>query len=191
MRRETIFLFAVLAALFLAKGNLENLLVANVNPDTFTRWDPLFKKYGALYRIPWRWLKAICMTESNLGEARSVKHGLANPTDVEASKSSDGLSWGLMQTTLTRARELEGMQIQVPYLNDPENSIRLGAKHVKRAIEIFGLSDRESVIRSYNGGYGFKRTAGGQTLTPIYYVKFLGNLAVVMQKQPGDEMEFS
>ncbi len=45
--------------------------------DQWTRFDALFKKYAAQFRIPqWQWLKAIAINESSLGLARSVAYGM-------------------------------------------------------------------------------------------------------------------
>lgn len=162
---------------------------AAMNSPAFTRWDSVFQKMGRTYGVPWRWIKAVAMNESNLGQAKSVARGLAAPWDAEGSKSSDGLSWGIMQTTLATSRELEGSLVTEAYLNEPENSIRLGTKYLRKMIDRFGIRDRENVIRSYNGGPGWAKTKMGPTWTATYYAKFLANLATVMAKQPGDELE--
>ena len=175
---------AALLAVYYFGDTVDVAVQAASGDDAFTQWDSLFQSNGSAYSVPWRWLKAICMNESNLGQAKSVALGIQTPADVTGSISSDGLSWGLMQLTLATARALEGAQIQAPYLNDPGNSVRLGAELVKQLIGTFGIADRESVVRAYNGGHF------GVASVP-YYTKFVANLAVVMNSQPGDELEFS
>lgn len=184
-RDEWLLLAALGVAAVLAffKNSIASGVAAVSNDPSFTQFDSLFQSYGRQYRVPWRWMKAIAMNESNLGQERSVAAGISNPSDVDASVSSDGLSWGLMQVTLTTARALEGDLIQAPYLNVPDNSVRLAAKLLQQLITRFGIDDRQSVIRAYNGGPRF-----GATTLP-YYTRFVANLGVVMAKQPGDELE--
>lgn len=166
---------------FVARGEIQNVVTSQT--DDFTRFDDLFKKYGSQYGVPWKWLKAICMNESSLGKAKSVKAGLLNPQDIKNSVSSDGLSWGLMQVTLTTARALEGSVITAAYLNEPENSVRLAAKVCAENIDRFGIEDRESVIRAYNGGPSFNARAAARANTAIYYSRFLANLAIIESKE--------
>lgn len=190
LRKNEILILAGMAALaFLFKNEAMGAVSAVTQSDDFYRYDSLFKKYGAQYGVPWRWIKAVSIVESNLGRAKSVARGIASPSDDEGSKSSDGLSWGVMQTTLETARKYGGAIVTAAWLNVPENSIKVGAAYLANSIRVFGKSDRESVIRSYNGGTGFKKTVLGQTVTPIYYAKFLAALNTVLTAQPGNEME--
>jgi soluble lytic murein transglycosylase-like protein len=161
---------------------------AMADDSNFFRYDSLFKKYGRQYSVPWRWLKAIAIVESDLGNAPSVRRGLIQPNDIEGSKSSDGKSWGIMQVTLTTARELRP-GTTVSELNNPEISVSLAAMYLSRLIKIFGINDKESVIRAYNGGPGFRNTLLGKTKTPVYFAKFQAALAKVLEEQPGNEME--
>lgn len=156
--------------------------------DEFLKFDALFHKYSKKWGVPWRWIKAVAIVESNLGQARSVARGIAMPSDVQGSKSSDGLSWGLMQVTLKTAREMRPGTSEVD-LNNPEISIDLGAQYLKRMIQIFGLGDEQSVFRAYNGGPGFKNTLLGRTQTPIYYAKIQNALAEINERQPGNALE--
>lgn len=176
-------ILALMAGVYFFGDTLDAGVMAVTGDASFTQWDGLFQKYGSQYQVPWRWLKAICMNESSLGQAKSVLVGLKTPTDADGSKSSDGLSWGLMQVTLATANGLAG-PVTPAYLNDPDNSVNLGARLVKQLIDRFGISDRQSVIRAYNGGPHF----GVATLP--YYTRFVTNLALVMNQQPGDELEF-
>lgn len=152
--------------------------------DAFTKWDALFKKYGAQYGVPWRWLKAIAMQESQLGADPSVQEGLLNPDDIEGSKSQDGLSWGLMQVTLKTGQALMP-GVTVRDLNNPDTSVKLAAMLLAQLIGTFGIDDRESVVRAYNGGPHFG------TATLPYYGYFVTHMAIILQTQPGDEMETS
>ena len=97
--------------------------------QNWTRFDALFKKYGKLYMVDWQMLKAIAMNESSLGSVKSVAHGIMYPSDIEASKSQDGKSWGLMQVTLTTARDLDPTA-SAEKLNTPEYSIKLAAQYL-------------------------------------------------------------
>jgi len=185
MSKNSLIIFAIVAVviLFTAKNAM-----GEKESDSFFKWDYLFKRYGKIYGIPWKWLKAICMIESDLGRAKSVAHGFLYPNDIEKSKSSDGKSWGLMQTTIPTSRDFES-DVTAADLNDPEVSVRIASKYIKTLIARFGLNDRESIIRAYNGGAGFMKTNLGRTLTPIYYEKFKVALNKVMNVHDGNEME--
>lgn len=164
----------VLLALF--KGS--NAMAENETVDEFHQWDNLIKKYASKSSVPWTWVKAIMMNESNLGRAASVKRGLINPSDVQGSKSSDGKSWGLMQLTLPTARMFESSVTETG-LNDPEVSVRIAVKYLDW---LYGKKngDQEAVVRGYNGGPGYLTTVAGKRDTPIYYSRFKNNLELVM-----------
>jgi len=155
--------------------------------DEYTRWDSLFKKYSKISGVPWRWIKAVCWVESDLGRADSVAYGLEHPEETEASKSSDGKSWGLMQTIITTSNEMRP-GTTIADLNNPEISIMIGAKVLGRNLRKFP-NNRTSVFRAYNGGLGFASTVAGQRDTPAYAAKVEDRLARILLKQPGDEME--
>jgi len=124
--------------------------------DSWTRFDSLFKKYGNEYDVDWKWLKAIALNESSLGAEKSVARGLEVPSDVEGSKSSDGLSWGLMQVTVKTAQGLD-KTASPEKLNDPDFSIRLAAQYLSSLGDYFTLSDTrrtEWIVKSYNQGPG-------------------------------------
>lgn len=126
---------------------------AVTNSDGFTKFDALFKAAAARYAIlDWRWLKAMAWQESQIGQVRSVARGLAVPTDVEGSKSSDGLSWGIMQVTVATARDMRP-GTTAEHLNDPAISIDLGARYFSQMLRRYkGNVDR--AIRAYNQGPG-------------------------------------
>lgn len=155
--------------------------------DSFFEYDEFFKRYGRMYKVPWRLVKAIALNESDLGRAESVKHGILHPGDVQLSASFDKLSWGIMQTTLSTARMMEGMIVTEAYLNVPENSIRIGTKYLKWLMERNG-GDEEKTVRGYNGGPGYMKTRLGPSMTLVYWGRYLKNKAIIQAKQPGDWM---
>jgi len=119
-------------------------------------YDGLFVKWGSTYGVDWRWLKAIAMNESSLGLHPSVAYGIKNPKDIENSKSSDGKSWGLMQVTLTTARDLDA-SATAEKLNNPDYSVMLAAEYVAWLKSRFNPGEPrylEWVIKSYNQGPG-------------------------------------
>lgn len=128
-----------------------NPIGADKKPTKYNRFDAIFQKYASQYAVDWRLLKTIAMNESSLGTYKTVQRGLNVPTDVEGSKSQDGLSWGIMQFTLKTARMYEG--VSEKDLNNPETSIRLAAKHFAYLKKIFAGVTRDMVM-AYNHGEG-------------------------------------
>lgn len=180
-------LFVLLAGLFGfsvlgAAKTVAKISSLEDSPD-FTKYDGYFKLGSKNYGVPWKWIKAVSWIESAIGTAPSVKRGLENPSDAEASKSSDGKSWGIMQVTLTTAQELRP-GTTVADLNNPAVSIDLGSKYLGKMFKKFN-GDQEKTIRAYNGGPGFMSTIQGRTLTPIYYQKFVYFLSRINEKQKG------
>ena len=155
--------------------------VKNTMPDKdFFKFDNLFKNAGNKYGVPWKWIKAVAMNESSLGNHPSVKRGIENPTDVNGSKSSDGLSWGLMQVTIRTARSLDPKTTEVK-LNDPIYSVDLGARYLRDLQNSFDQKNpkfMEYVIKSYNQGPGNtrKEIATGKGYADDYFKRFLRNL---------------
>lgn len=154
--------------------------------EEWTRFDNDFKVFGAAYDVDWRWLKAIALNESNLGREKSVKRGLENPTDIEGSKSSDGLSWGLMQVTIKTAKGIDSSATEVK-LNDPKYSISLAAQYVAQLKKMFLLSDSrfmEWVIKSYNQGPGNTKKEMNRQISGYaneYWNRFQRNLNKVLE----------
>lgn len=148
---------------------------------SWNRFDELFKKYAAQNSIPWTWLKAIALNESSLGDNKSVKRGIENPKDIEGSKSTDGKSWGLMQVTLTTARDMDP-SATAEKLNNPEYSVKLAAQYLKKLSSLFSkLESRytEWVIKSYNQGPGNsrkERDGTSQGFAAEYWARFQRNL---------------
>lgn len=148
--------------------------------DPFFYWDDLIKKYSDKFKVPFEWIKAIMIVESDLGRAPSVKKGLQNPNDIEGSKSFDGKSWGLMQLTIPTARMFQA-GITAVDLNDPETSVRLGASYLAWLIQKKGMNE-ELVIRSYNGGPGFLTSERGRNMTADYYAKWQKAITLIKSK---------
>jgi membrane-bound lytic murein transglycosylase MltF len=172
------------------KENAKALPVNNL--ENWKKYDAMFEKYGRMYGVPWTWLKAIALNESNLGQEKSVAHGLLNPTDIEKSKSSDGLSWGLMQVTIKTARAIDGTATEAK-LNNPEYSIKLAAQIVAQNMRAFNRSSPryiEAVIKSYNQGPNHtKNELAGKISNPAwhdhvvqYWERFQRNLKLVKDK---------
>lgn len=129
--------------------------------ENWTRWDADFKREAGKYSgMDWRWLKAIALNESSLGMAKSVELGLREPSNVDGSKSYDGLSWGLMQVTLKTAQELDPSATPAK-LNNPQYSIAIAAKYLSRVEKTLAPKIPRShprwlefFIKSYNQGPG-------------------------------------
>lgn len=181
---------AVLAFLGTKKETIKAAVVSN--SSNWNKYDALFDKYGRQFGVPWTWLKAIALNESNLGLAPSVAHGLRFPADIEKSKSSDGLSWGLMQVTIKTARALDPTATEVK-LNNPEYSIKLAAQLVDQNMRMFDRSSAryvEAVIKSYNQGPTHtKNELAGRISNPAwhdhvleYWARFQRNLKLVKDK---------
>jgi hypothetical protein len=102
-------------------------------------YDDLFKTYGAIYNVPWHWLKAIACVESALGRYKG--------------KSSDGYSYGLMQMTVTTAKSYlkttDNAAAIAALLND-EASIELSAMYMENNIKLFGITNVKYCIMGYN-----------------------------------------
>lgn len=142
-----------------------------------SRFDSLFIKYGKMYNIVPKELKAIATIESSLGRAKSVDRGLKVPSDIEGSKSSDGLSWGLMQVTLTTARDYDS-QATPELLNNPDYSVKIASQHLSKLHGLFDRTDaryQEWVIKSYNQGQGntLREKRGLVGYANGYWLKYL------------------
>lgn len=124
-----------------------------VSNDVPTLFDHLFIKYANHNSLDWKMLKRIAWIESHIGLDSRVAKGISNPKDIEGSKSRDGLSWGIMQSTVATSRDY--LPSATPeMLNNPETSIMIGAKHLaflKRAYPQFSERD---IVMAYNHGQG-------------------------------------
>ena len=154
----------------------------------FYQFDNLFINAAKKYGVNWRWLKAIAMNESSLGQAPSVKKGLLNPSDVQSSKSSDGLSWGIMQVTLKTAKSMDPKATEVK-LNDPIYSVDLAAKYISQLKAYYSQTDPrfiEWIVKSYNQGPGNtrKEIQGNKGYADEYWARFQRNLTKINEVQP-------
>lgn len=179
--------FGILGLLAFTLGNEE----APVTVENWTRYDATFKKWAAVYSVPWTWLKAIALNESSLGNYPTVAEGIRNPANVEGSKSQDGKSWGLMQMILPTAREVDPVLKNLSdyevakRLNNPDYSIQLAAKYLSQLSTQFPspLSRRvEWIIKSYNQGPGnTRKEMDGRSsgFAHEYWTRFQRNLEKV------------
>lgn len=182
------FIFGAVAVGLLAifRDPIQETVEEFVATERNKAFDPLFKKYGKIYDVPWEWLAAIAENESRTGRERSVARGLASPADVDGSKSSDGKSWGIMQVTLTTARDMDKSATEIK-LNNPEYSVNLAAQYLKKLSSLFSKLDlryREWVIKSYNQGPGNtrKEIASGKGFADEYYARFERNLKKILEE---------
>lgn len=144
-----------------AVSKIDLSIIPNNLKNVWFKFDDLFKKYSSIYGINWKWLKAIALNESLLGENELVKQGLA---------SSDGLSYGLMQITLKTAKWLNSdIAVSPAQLNNPEFSIKLASKYLNYLSKIFP-NDQRKIIMSYNQGEG--NTKAGREYALEYYNRF-------------------
>lgn len=154
-----IYLFGVLALFVLnsAKAVAETVVeTVEEHLDSWNLYDNLFQKWGQVYGVDPDFLKAIALNESSLGRAPSVERGLEDPHDIEGSKSTDGLSWGLMQVTIKTAEGLDPAATKAK-LNDPNYSVKLAAELFAQNQNTFNRSEPrwlEWVVKSYNQGAG-------------------------------------
>lgn len=151
-----------------------------VRLDSWNAFDRLYKLSADKYGLPWEYVKAIALNESNNGLEKSVRRGLENPSDIEGSKSSDGKSWGLMQVTLTTAKDMDP-SATVEKLNNAAYSIDLGARYLSKMMARYRgeLRQLEYAVKAYNQGPGNtdKEVAGRISgYAQTYYERFARNL---------------
>lgn len=121
----------------------------NVNND----YDYLFLKYGNKYGVDWKFLKRLAWIESKIGLYKSVALGIREPANIKESVSDDGLSWGIMQTTVSTANEyMKG--VTAMQLNNPEISISIGAQHVAFLKRNYPQFNERDLAMAYNHGQG-------------------------------------
>ena len=170
---------------YAAKGKINDVITEL--PDNWTRFDSLFVAAEKKHGVDAKWLKAFALNESDLGRDKTVTAGLKNPDDVEASKSYDGLSWGLMQVTLKTGRDFDP-NVTAVKLNNPAYSVDLAARLIAWLKKQFPVSDPryvEWVVKSYNQGSGntAKERAGKiKGYAQEYWDRFERNLARVNEK---------
>jgi len=184
-------LWGAIAALVVLAGGTKAVTAAQdssmKNLPAFNRFDSFFRKYGGISGIPFYVLKAICMNESSLGEAASVKRGIATPSDVEGSKSSDGKSWGIMQMTLPTAGDYDAL-VTPEKLNNPEYSVMLAARFLKDLYKQWPASlprREEWIVKSYNQGAGNTRKESRGEISgyaQVYWERFVRNKRILEEK---------
>ncbi len=159
---------------------------SGIAPGDLGALDPLFRRFGDRWGVPWLHLKAFAMTEAwdgNVGRwADSVMRGYRNPADVAGSASGDKKSWGFMQMTIPTAQDYDE-HASPELLNRPEYSIDLAAQHVRQLMRIFPIVMEpwirlEAIAKAYN--QGARRTqaelAGGPGYANEYWARFKRNL---------------
>jgi hypothetical protein len=129
------------------------LIYKEVDVSINNSYDAIFKKYGALYGIDWKFLKRISWIESKVGTYKSVKHGILHPTDIEGSTSSDKKSWGIMQSTIPTSRDYDPLATPEK-LNNPDYSIMIGAKHIQFLKKKYFPNSERDLVMAYNHGQG-------------------------------------
>lgn len=161
---ELIALAVAVGFLTVSKGR-DALDAINPLLPSWNRYDSVFKAEANTQGLPsngWKWMKAIAIGESNLGENPLVKMG---------SWSSDGLSKGLMQLTVLTANDYgkwfpvdqlkkssqnfnqAAYDTVANYLNDPALSIKISTQHFTRIYRKFG-NTLEHAVKAYNQGEG-------------------------------------
>lgn len=142
-----------IAAVFAFFSAPRKVSVVSAKPS----YDDLFKKYGSIYNIDWRMLKAIAWVESKLGTYRGV---VDTPEEqakgLNQADSSDGKSSGLMQVTLTTARDFD-KNATFQKLGNPEYSVDIACKYINFTKRYFSVTDpryTEWLVKSYNQGAG-------------------------------------
>lgn len=142
--------------------------------ENWTKWDSLMQSYCQTAQVPWLWMKGICIIESALGLDPRVAAGLANPTDIQASESEDGLSWGLLQLRPETARDFD-IIANAQKLNDPDYSLRIGSRLLRRLYRAMGGVE-ELTVKSWNEGQGAAILEAHGTITSRaepYWQKYL------------------
>ena len=189
-----ILLGAGLAVLFFSGGLFVKAKVEEkededlVESDEFTKWDALFKKYGLLNGVDWTMMKAIAMNESSLGQYPTVARGLASPDDVEGSKSQDGLSWGIMQMTVTTAKDYDNLAT-AQKLNHADYSVRLASLFLSSLLRTWkdaGERKIEWIVKSYNQGAGNTRKESRGEIdgyAEVYWERYQRNRKLITTKQ--------
>lgn len=179
-RREKLLLvgLAVTAGLvFFQREALADVIMSSSLKDNLKRWEPLFKAKASKYGLDWTWLAAIAWNESSLGSNSRVARGLEDPNDVEGSKSSDGLSWGLMQVTLKTAQGLRP-GTTVADLNNPDVSVELAAKYLSQMLARY-KGDLARAVKAYNQGPGNEDKRA--TYADEYLNRFTDHLGRVLE----------
>jgi soluble lytic murein transglycosylase-like protein len=149
--------------------------------ENWTKWDSLMQAHCIDAQAPWQWLKAIMIDESSLGLNPRVVLGLLHPEDIEGSKSEDGLSYGLLQLRPETARDFD-IIANAQKLNDPDYSIRIGAKLLRRLFRALGGVE-EFVMKAWNEGQGaavLEQSGRIHGRADEYWTRYQANKAMIL-----------
>lgn len=177
-----ILALAAVVALIMWKGDEGvSYMQAKITPS-IPDWDHLFKREAQKFGLDWKLLKAIAMKESTLGRHPTVIAGLKNPSDIEASKSEDGLSWGLMQLRPSTARDFD-TSATAQKLNNPEYSVKIAAQFLAWIqLQFKDTPKTEYIVKAYNQGVrGTKEAIAGlrEDAAVGYWNAFQKNYAII------------
>lgn len=165
-----LIMIGIFSVLGVATAGAAIVTDVNFNYPNWQKFDTLFRKFATKYAVDWKDLKAIGMIESRLGSDKLTSKGLV---------SSDGLSYGLMQVTLTTAGDLR-KGTTADDLNNPEISIELAARYISQLNRRY-QGDKRKMIMSYNQGPG--NTDKGKEYAAGYYSKWVVARASVEEHQ--------
>lgn len=104
-------------------GKVEEEKIA-LKPSHEINLDSLFQKWGNIYRLDWKLIKAVATVESEL-----------SPSAI----GDDGVSFGLMQIKIATAKGY-GMT-DAENLLDPDTNVKYGAKFLAEMIVKYGLDN--------------------------------------------------
>ena len=127
--------------------------IASVTGKVNNDYDYLFIKYGQKYGVDWKFAKRISWIESRVGLNSRVALGIREPANIEGSKSYDGKSWGLMQTTIPTASDYLP-NVTAMQLNNPEISIMIGIQHIAFLQRSYPQFSERDLAMAYNHGQG-------------------------------------
>lgn len=153
--------------------------------ENWTKWDSIMQLHCSDASVPWLWMKAIMIDESSLGLNPRVSHGILHPEDIEASKSEDGKSWGLLQLEPASAKDFD-IIANSQKLNDPDYSIWIGSKLLRRLYRAMGGVE-EFVIKGWNEGQGaavLEQSGRISGHAQQYWERYLVNKAMVLASTP-------
>lgn len=140
-----IAIVTAMSVLFFIINQKRKFKKAETEKQKFFSLDGLFKLHGAINGIEWRWIKAICKQESNLGR---------DPRTIAGKVSYDGLSYGVMQIAEGRGSkkeiEIKGFGGETK-LNDANYSIGQASKLIAYLSRKY-KNNANKVFLAYNQG---------------------------------------
>jgi soluble lytic murein transglycosylase-like protein len=147
--------------IFFAIAAIGAFLFMKSDSDSSSKYDEWFIKYGNMYGVDWKMLKAIAVNESDLGENPRVKAGLV---------SSDGLTYGLMQMKFSTAKYYISGLVESDFRTNFEKQIQAAALFFADLKKKFN-GDIHKMVISYNQGE--TNTKKGLDFTGAYYQNYL------------------